>query len=416
MLLFCFFLSSRNIFSDDSTRQQEHEAAYGLLSLSQKTSPGLSPFTQDEYMSTASSPGQKSSPTTPLSESIGFIDTDEVTHVSQKNFVKNKILDQRTVLNFSAKQLSELPTIAESDSEDSQALKFLGKTSVSRPLTYPYTSPVSEKEVIVGGNSELKSIRHFQVIQNYNQELKNSISPVLRSPQVLPIVKVNDKMVLNSNSNNSDGAPADLRKRKVAAITENYKQKIQRSDSEVMDLSVPEKRRSPDMKYNGRNHVIPPETKKTIVNNDVYTNLKKNFEQLTIPSQPRFNESSDYYPHNNHQRTVFPIKQNEDNCVSINYVIEDRIVPAAEYDNSAMETLADIATKQVKLEKNSVAKNVATEFLKLATKNEFVGSEGGLSDSNSSGGKKVNELLVKPEENKSCTICSKSFSKPSQLR
>lgn len=37
----------------------------------------------------------------------------------------------------------------------------------------------------------------------------------------------------------------------------------------------------------------------------------------------------------------------ENSRVSINYVIQERTVPVAEYDNSAMETLADIATKQV---------------------------------------------------------------------
>lgn len=89
----------------------------------------------------------------------------------------------------------------------------------------------------------------FQVIQNYNRELHSPkkpepnyiISPKLRSPQV-PIVKVNDKTVLNSN----DGLPTDLRKRKISVVENVYnKQKIQRND-EVMDLSVPERRRSPE--------------------------------------------------------------------------------------------------------------------------------------------------------------------------
>lgn len=381
----------------------------------------------------ATSPCQRNSPTTSLSESTGFIDNEELVHVSKKTFAKNKILDQQSVLNFNAKQLSELTTISERDSDDSQTLKCFGRMSASRPLTYPYTSPLSEnrpKEVITSGKSELKSIRHFQVIQNYNQELhspkkvdtRSSISPNYveivspkRGPQV-PIVKVNDKMVLNSN--NSDSAPSDLRKRKVSVVEDVHKQKIQRNDSEVMDLSVPERRRSPDHpKYNGtseQSHIYPRNHDAKLTN-DVYTNLKKNFEQLTIPNQPRFTENSEsvFFP-----KKVFAPKpvQNDENCVSISYVIEDRLVPA-EYDNSAMETLADIATKQVKLEKNSVARNVATEFLKLATKSEFASE--GLPEGGAfvSAGKKVNELIVKPEqENKSCTICSKSFSKPSQLR
>lgn len=364
-------------------------------------------------------------------------------HVSKKSFAKNKILDQQNVLNFSAKQLSELsPSLTDTETGDSQTFtQYLGKANGSRPLTYPYTSPLSEsrvKEVAAAAKGELKSIRHFQVIQNYNQELhspkkaevKRSISPnyvemvspkpVLRSPQV-PIVKVNDKMVLNSNS---DGAPADLRKRKISVVENVYKQKLSRSDGEVMDLSVPEKRRSPDTaKYNGSsNSIYASQTRNHVISDPILKKVnsetKKNFEQLNIPEgqystkQPRENNDVVYYP-----KSVFGVKpvQNEENCVSISYVIEDRL-PPAEYDNSAMETLADIATKQVKLEKNSIAKNVATEFLKLATKNEF--SSEGLPEGGAfvSVGKKVNELIVKPEENKSCTICSKSFSKPSQLR
>lgn len=81
-----------------------------------------------------------------------------------------------------------------------------------------------------------------------------------------------------------------------------------------------------------------------------------------------------------------------------------------EYDNSAMETLADVATKQVRLEKNTLAKSVASQYLKLATKHEDANTTTAI------GAKDVNELIVKPEENKSCSICSKNFSKPSQLR
>jgi len=82
-----------------------------------------------------------------------------------------------------------------------------------------------------------------------------------------------------------------------------------------------------------------------------------------------------------------------------------------------METLADVATKQVKLEKNTLAKSVASEYLKLATKHEFQANDG-IRETNNfvSSTKEVNELIGKPEENKSCTICSKNFSKPSQLR
>lgn len=87
-----------------------------------------------------------------------------------------------------------------------------------------------------------------------------------------------------------------------------------------------------------------------------------------------------------------------------------------EYDNSAMETLADVATKQVKLDKNTLAKSVASEYLKLATQNENL--DGIRESTNNFIPNKdvMNDLIVKSEGNKSCTICSKSFNKPFQLR
>lgn len=88
-----------------------------------------------------------------------------------------------------------------------------------------------------------------------------------------------------------------------------------------------------------------------------------------------------------------------------------------EQDQSAMQTLAEIAIKQMKNEKNIMAKSVASEYLKLALKNECNSNEStsdGMKKFNSN--KETNELIVKPEENKNCSICSKNFSKPSQLR
>lgn len=102
------------------------------------------------------------------------------------------------------------------------------------------------------------------------------------------------------------------------------------------------------------------------------------------------------------------------------YLLREATTPPTDlgtYDNSAMETLADIATKQVKLEKNSVAKNVATELLKLATKNEFPTGDGMKEGGHFVGVRKdVTDMIVKPEENTSCNICSKNFSKASQLK
>ncbi|CAH0552090.1 unnamed protein product [Brassicogethes aeneus] len=86
-------------------------------------------------------------------------------------------------------------------------------------------------------------------------------------------------------------------------------------------------------------------------------------------------------------------------------------------DVSVDKTFVDVATQQVKLEKNSLAKSVASEFLKLATKNEM-NPDGSAIEAATFGpiNKDVNDLIVKPEGNKSCTICAKTFSKPSQLR
>lgn len=91
-----------------------------------------------------------------------------------------------------------------------------------------------------------------------------------------------------------------------------------------------------------------------------------------------------------------------------------------EQDQSAMQTLAEIAIKQQKTEQNIMAKSVASEYLKLALRNEYNSN----CDGNSSDGgmkkfvvnKEANDMIVKPEESKNCSICSKNFSKPSQLR
>lgn len=123
---------------------------------------------------------------------------------------------------------------------------------------------------------------------------------------------------------------------------------------------------------------------------------------------------------------------NKSNPINVNYVVQNNntktgqevvhkpLAPLPppqqyEYDNSAMETLADIAVKQVKLEKDTLAKSVASEYLKLATNNyNTPPSPQLLHHTNSKDA--VSEFIVKPEGNKSCTICAKSFNKPSQLR
>lgn len=263
-------------------------------------------------------------------------------------------------------------------------------------------------------------------------KFRNAVSPksLLKSPQAqIPVVKLNDKPLI------TESVPADLRKRKISVVENVYTPKLQRND-EVMDLSVrvpvPEKHSAPEVvKYNGdslQHH------NNSAAEQGLYKIIKKNscdpFMLQECPKSPLSNvpieearQSNDF-----HNRVAFRPQEivrqvpEENNRVNVQYVIRDSPPPPAsfksgEYDNSAMETLADIATKQVKLEKNSMAKNVASEFLKLATKSEFAPSDGLKDVPNfGTGGKEVNELIVKPEENRSCTICFKNFSKPSQLR
>lgn len=159
------------LLSDESTRQQEHEAAYGLLSLSQKTSPSVIRFPPNDL-----TPNPPSSPRS--DSSMSFMNTEEIAHMTKKNFAKNKILDQQAGVMFSAtKRLIDLPASTENSLGEHQNFsRYLGKTSVNRPLTYPYTTPLQSTEgkpknrdlyEDSGKNSEgkieLKSIRHFQV-------------------------------------------------------------------------------------------------------------------------------------------------------------------------------------------------------------------------------------------------------------
>ncbi|XP_044737844.1 uncharacterized protein LOC123299640 isoform X2 [Chrysoperla carnea] len=96
------------------------------------------------------------------------------------------------------------------------------------------------------------------------------------------------------------------------------------------------------------------------------------------------------------------------------------IIPSTENDTSAMQTLADIAIKRnVSTEKTKLAQSVATEYLKLATKSEIptgVIVEQSSPACNGTTDNAISDLIVNSEENKSCTICAKNFSKPSQLR
>ncbi|XP_044264557.1 uncharacterized protein LOC123011263 [Tribolium madens] len=397
--------------SDESTRREEHEAAYGLLSLSQKTSQPLR--------------RESTSPVSTSGSDVTVLNTEEIAHASKTNYAKNKILDDKTPLNFSVPKVTATTSGSTSDEEVQNLTQFLGKTTINRPLTYPYTSiiPQDSQEA---DKTETKSIKQFHVIQKYasresHKQVDNSANCLTsksgkdrtRVPTEVvmvhkvnnvvqpPVLKVNDAVVLGDNNQSA----ADLRKRKLSFVESEFERVKQHKTDEVMDLSMPAEK-NPELRYNGS-----PQPKED--DRRMYHVIKKT-EDLYPP--PKFAEEKS------------PVKNsNGFVSVNINYVIPDSqpincespkiVYKSVDYDNSAMETLAEIATKQVKLEKNTLAKSVASEFLKIATKNEFSPGDA-IREANTFGPvtKEVNDLIVKPEGNKSCHICAKSFSKTPQLR
>ncbi|XP_076257851.1 zinc finger protein schnurri isoform X1 [Rhynchophorus ferrugineus] len=451
--------------SDESmTRQQEHEAAYGLLSLSQKTTSISTSVTEilspSGILQTGNSP----------SNNDQIMTTEEIAYVSKTNYAKNKFLDN---LNYKpCKEIAENISMTEKSSQEEESVStYLGKTTTTRPLTYPYTSslsvdgkskdvhsPVTDEPKRPSSTdrtelSEPKNIKTFHVIQKYAAAVTAapSTSPTVHSPRhvfqesvernvivktpphppnngkfqnsPVPTLKVNDMVFQDSSLE---------RKRKISFMENSFKTKIHRND-EVMDLS---------MASAEKRDVLPsspavPESSGYVPYEGVKTN-----QHIYVGSQDLFNRSSQPYntledeqrmvEENNYKNKELSQKKQQQRAVIFKLSLPEpppthynysdaemhntsssdtpRLV---EYDNSAMETLADVATKQVKLEKNMSAKSVATEYLKLVTQND--GAEGGR-DIGLGLSKDVNDLLVKPEGNKSCSICSKSFNKPSQLR
>ncbi|XP_019877886.2 uncharacterized protein LOC109605695 isoform X2 [Aethina tumida] len=120
-----------------------------------------------------------------------------------------------------------------------------------------------------------------------------------------------------------------------------------------------------------------------------------------VPENYMNHEEPTYMPQKNNTGMVYPESDPYESMETTNMYPDPPMQPQQQ---------------QVKLEKNLLAKSVASEYLKLATKNEN-NPDGGI-EANSFGpiNKDVNDLIVKPEGNKNCTICSKSFSKPSQLK
>lgn len=228
------------------TRHQEHEAAYGLLSLSQKTTVGAS---STEIMS----PSGIIRTSSPASSADQFMTTEEVAYVSKTNYAKNKILDN---LKYNLPNTQITDNISPTDgvtNEDKKLASYLGKTDTARPLTYPYTSclilpsPVTEPTP-AKERAEFppKSIGQFDVIQKYaktalksnNEKMrKSSSSSYLPSP--VPTLKVNDVEIQDL---------LQERKRKNTVIETAYKAKMHKND-EVMDLSIAssEKRELPSI-------------------------------------------------------------------------------------------------------------------------------------------------------------------------
>ncbi|KAF5269848.1 hypothetical protein FQR65_LT05894 [Abscondita terminalis] len=472
--------------SDESTRQ--HEAAYGLLSLSQKTAQGLSINSQSE-----NHPNSLCSITmNSIENSSNFMNAEQVTQVNNSNFARNKILDQQ--ISYDASKM--IPDVISTDSscKEIQNLNaFLGKSNVTnRPLTYPYTSEITEEQKInknvaivspfyvnnidAPTTPETQHTSAFSIVQKHNVHYsppgdntsKSSVTipitisydpsylepykevPVISKHQssisrtVVPSVKVNDKIVINNSSFDSSVE----RKRKISEIESKGEAKVLKSstESEAIDLSMPSlidkcpTSSSNSISYNGIkervNHLSVIESNKThsepvIKKAGRIFECKDDFNQLRDRTKLPYKINDE----NSKQIEIQIIEENDnamnlkmlphtqlDEQINVNYVIQENNaafteVPSMDYDNSAMETLAEVATKQVKIEKNLLAKNVASEYLKLTAKNEFQNVEGGNETNNfSSANKEVSDLIVKPEENKNCTICSKSFSKPSQLR
>jgi hypothetical protein len=395
--------------SDESTRREEHEAAYGLLSLSQKTSQNLRRESTSPISNSSSEPP------------VNVLNTEEIAHASKTNYAKNKILDDKTPLSFNAPV--DLGPASAAEDEAENVSQFLGRTTVNRPLTYPYTSVLPPDG---GADGEAKGIKQFHVIQKYaghpaspskvrespkqadgfpekvgkgvkdrTRVLMPSESPVKANSAQAPVLKVNDAVVGDGQS-----VITDLRKRKLSYADGEYEKTKQPKVDEVMDLSMPTEK-SAEMRYNGS--PAPRE--------EVYHVIKKKEE---VYLQKTYDDGYAKMKNNGGFVVLAPN--------DLNYVIQEvqpvncesspKSYKSVEYDNSAMETLADIATKQVKLEKNTLAKSVASEYLKIATKNEY--SMGDASRDHPT--KEVNDLIVKPEGNKSCHICAKSFSKTPQLR
>lgn len=365
------------------------------------------------------------------------MDNDEIAHVSKTNFAKNKILDQQPDSLCFSKSLNKIIATCENQSGDAKNLNlYLGKTivNINRPLTYPYTSLSISSTM--GGTDRSKSVDVKD-----NAEYSNSSSNV--SERIIPEIRQdeNDSVSYDYHINDTEEyvavhnkkrnqKPNNILLRETSPINENrkrkyqlndgmYEQKIPKQDA-VMDLSI----NSSSNKENGISEITDAYHSRNDENSGVINLHKHNHSGSNEQLSNTAIDNSKYEPQKQNDYYATIEKPQFLQNGETNYISEDSSSDTGkvykhinDYDNSAMETLADIATRQMKLEKNSIAKNVATEFLKLATKHDSKSLDN-LSESSNfiASNKDVNDLITKREENKSCTICLKNFSKPSQLR
>lgn len=412
-------------FLDESTRLQDHEAAHCLLSLSQKST------TTSELTKTIGT-ASVSSPITSfkLSEYSNFLKDDD----DNDNFLKNS--DQITQVVVKNKILDESPNF---NGNSNIISVYLGKSSTNRPLTYPYYQ--LQMENLNESKMELKK-------QTNEEGAVGTLERMRKSPLAFNIRN-------SENLNNVEGnLPTNIvfRKRKLSLSTAtttghfNIIKQHRNSSSSLDDLgSNLITTKAVDLSVTvptGQNAVILDLSPTNVVNGDVGEGGRFNGgSNLTAQNSVVYNT--------NHDRTtveplfVYQMQQqfrhdsfsesNSSETFSQNSDTTDRVPEkpnlhmeiarlrgekAENYDTdqSAMQTLAEIAIKQVKLEKNILAKNVATEYLKLALNNDSSNPEENMKKFAVTTKEPNSELMVKPEENKNCTICSKNFSKPSQLR
>lgn len=372
------------------------------------------------------------------------MDNDEIVHVSKHTFAKNKILDhqQSDSLNFSKKfnnVITSSTTTCMEESDGRNVNLYLGKSNfyVNRPLTYPYTSPlvtnstlnIDDTKMIV--DKENYTMTDVDVDRDDDDDCEDMIYESTDDEPKPSVIVDKQNMLREISPLRKEGGGAKKTKFIISSNEVVYDMKAQKQDV-VMDLSV----NSSSNKENGDVEMTELPNDEAINYSKTYpSDINKKNVDINKYDSKRSHYSQHHHHHNNQQQqqhqvndcynttvieTVRFIQQNGD----ANYISEDNSSNDTgniykrinEYDNSAMETLADIATKQMKLEKNSIAKNVATEFLKLATKNDGKVLDSLESNNFISSNKDVNDLIAKREENKSCTICSKNFSKPSQLR